>query len=314
MQRHMASTPQRHITYGILLGAVGLSAFIFVSGLSLTLQLGDANQHGFLLLPALPTPLYIIMGLVALAGVGLTLFASFMQRRKRSSEQPQQRQPEAARTPWQLFLNTLVTCTVLVLAVVWLMRYGVPLFEWLEQWRHDLRTAPELLSEGTKSLLRQVESPITGYTLFITVLLIYGGLAVLALWVLYDGRQPTIADSGHEDPRSRRVRRAVTAGLRELQQHSDPRQSIIACYARLEHLLEDHGVPAYDYLTPQEYMGAAMQGVDVPLDAFAGLVGLFEQARYSLHPLDATARNQAIGYLEAIKSHLQWEATLATRN
>ncbi len=59
----MASVPQRHIIYGILLGAVGLSAFIFVSGLSLTLQLGDANQHGFLLLPALPTPLYIIMGL-----------------------------------------------------------------------------------------------------------------------------------------------------------------------------------------------------------------------------------------------------------
>jgi hypothetical protein len=309
----MPSIRQRQIIYGVLLGAMGLSAVIFIIGLSLTLPLGDANRHGFLLVPALPTPLYIVMGLVVLAGVGLTLLVSFIQRRKPSSERPRRRQAEHIKTPWQLMVSTLASCTILVLAVLWFMRYGTPLFEWLEQWRHDLRTAPELLAAGTQSLLRQVDSPITGYAMFITVLVIYGGLAILALWVLYDGRQPVIADSEPEDPRSKRVRRAVTAGLRELRQHADPRQSIIACYARLEHLLEDYGVPTYNHLTPQEYMGAAMQGVDVPLDAFAGLVGLFEQARYSLHPLDNVAREQAIEHLQTIKSHLEWRATLATR-
>ncbi len=169
-----------------------------------------------------------------------------------------------------------------------------------------------MLATGTQSLLRQVDSPITGYALFVTVLVIYGGLAVLALWVLYDGQQSAIPDSESENPRSKRVRRAVTAGRRELQQHTDPRQSIIACYARLEHLLEDYGVPTYDHLTAQEYMGAAMQGVDIPLDAFASLVGLFEQARYSLHPLDNAAREQAINHLQTIKSHLEWRAALAT--
>ena len=310
----MPSIRQRQIIYVILLGAMGLSAVIFVIGLSLTLPLGDANRRGLLLVPALPTPLYIVMGLVVLAGVGLTLLASFLQRRKQPSELPRRRQPDPIKTPWQLLVSTLVSCTFLVLAVLWFMRYGTPLFEWLEQWRHDLRTAPALLATGTQSLLRQVDSPVTGYALFITILVIYGGLAVLALWVLYDSRQPAMPDTEPEDPRSKRVRRAVTASLRELRQHTNPRQSIIACYARLEHLLEDHGVPTYNHLTPQEYMGAAMQGVDVPLDAFAGLVGLFEQARYSLHPLDNEAREQAIKHLQTIKSHLEWEATLATRS
>ena len=41
-----------------------------------------------------------------------------------------------------------------------------------------------------------------------------------------------------------------------------PRLAIIACYARLEYLLEDHGVPAYHHLTPQEYMGTAVRGLD----------------------------------------------------
>ena len=75
------------------------------------------------------------------------------------------------------------------------------------------------------------------------------------------------------------AQRAVAAGLQELRLHTDPRQAIIACYARLEHLLEDYGVPAYGYLTPQEYMGAALHDLDLPTDAFAGLVGLFELAR-----------------------------------
>lgn len=308
----MPSTRQHQIIYVVLLAAMGLSAIVFVFGLSLTLPLGNTNRRGFLLVPALPTPLYIVMGLVVLAGIGLTLLASFLQRRKQPSELPRQRQPEPIKTPWQLMVNTLVSCAVLVLTILWFIRYGIPLFERLEQWRHNLRTAPALLATGSQSLLRQVDSPVTGYALFVTVLVVYGGLAVLALWVLFDSRQPAIADSRSEDPRSKRVRRAVTAGLRELQHHTDPRRSIIACYARLEHLLEDYGIPAYDHLTPQEYMGAAMQGVDVPLDAFAGLVGLFERARYSLHPLDNTAREQAIRHLQTIKSHLEWEAALAT--
>jgi hypothetical protein len=113
------------------------------------------------------------------------------------------------------------------------------------------------------------------------------------------------------------LRRAVTAGLNALQQHDDPRLAIIACYARLEHLLEDHGVPADTTLTPQEYVGAALHGLDVtsePLaEALANLVQLFELARYSLHPLDDEAKQAAATYLETIKSHLEWEAALATR-
>ena len=107
-----------------------------------------------------------------------------------------------------------------------------------------------------------------------------------------------------DDPRPRQVQRAVAAGLQELRTHTDPRQAIIACYARLEHLLTDYGVPAYEHLTPQEYMGTALQDLDLPTDAFAGLVALFELARYSLHPLDDTARRTAMAYLEQLQTHL----------
>lgn len=103
----------------------------------------------------------------------------------------------------------------------------------------------------------------------------------------------------------------MSAGLRELREHTEPRQAIIACYARLEHLLEDHGLPAYHHLTPQEYMGAALRGLDLPLDTFAGLVGLFELARYSLHPLDDASRTTAIAHLERLTTYLESETVHA---
>jgi hypothetical protein len=304
---------QRQIRPGWLLGALCVGALLYLHGLASTLSLGDSNIRGVLLIPSLPTPLYITMGLVALAGVGLTLLASFVQRRRQSPDASQQRQPEALRTPWQTFVNTLASCALLVVGLVWLVRHGPEVQQWLARWQQGLGDVPELLAAGTDSFFHQIDSPTAGYTLFTIVIVVYGGLALLGLWVLTWERDGTPASLEPDPQQLRQVRRAVTAGLRELHSHVDTRQAIIACYARLEHLLEDYGVPAYAHLTPQEYMGVALQGLDLPLDALAGLVQLFEQARYSLHPLDDTARAQASAYLTTIHTHLGAEAALATR-
>jgi hypothetical protein len=253
------------------------------------------------------------MALVVLSGVGLTLLASFVQRRRRPSEPQPQREIESIRAPWQMLLSMLASGVFMVLIMLWLLRHGAHLRQWWERWSQGLGAAPGLLAAGTQSLLRRVDSPVAGYALFVTVLVVYGGLALLGLWVLCEGRERVLMGPEHEDPQTRRVRRAVTAGLQELQQHADPRQAIIACYARLEHLLVDYGVPMYRHLTPQEYMGTVLQGLDLPMEPFAGLVELFEQARYSLHPLDQTARNTAMTYLETLKTHVEWRTALATR-
>ena len=289
---------QRQVMPGVLLGAAVLGAMLYLSGLAATLQLGDADLPGVLLVPDLPMPLYIVMAVVVVLGVGCTLLASFRQHRRLSRDQ--EREPEAMPPPWQVLISTLGTLTLVLLGLVWLMRHG----EVLEHLRLQISRAQELLA-GTHALVQQVQSPATGYAMFTMVVLVYGGLGLLGLWILYEGWGKTRFQGAPDDPYPRQVQRAVTAGLQELRTHTDPRQAIIACYARLEHLLTDYGLPAYEHLTPQEYMGTALQGLDLPRDAFAGLVGLFELARYSLHPLDDTARRTAIGYLEQLRTHLQ---------
>jgi uncharacterized protein DUF4129 len=305
----MTPLRQRQVMPGLLLGAAVLGIMLYLSGLSATLQLGDADLPGVLLVPALPAPLYIVMAVVVALGVGCTLLASFRQRRRRLSRD-QEREPEAVKTPWQALISTLGTLTLVLLGLVWLMRHGAEVSQLLERLRQQMSMAQELLA-GTHSLVQQVQSPATGYAMFTMVVLVYGGLGLLGLWILYEGWGKTRFQSATDDPRPRQLQRAVAAGLQELRTHTDPRQAIIACYARLEYLLTDYGVPAYEHLTPQEYMGTALQDLDLPTNAFAGLVGLFELARYSLHPLDDTARRAAMTYLEQLQAHLQQDGTHA---
>ncbi|MBI3326162.1 MAG: DUF4129 domain-containing protein [Nitrospinae bacterium] len=300
----MRPESRRRMIIGFLLGGMLLAVLLYLSGLASTLQLGDTAGRGFLLVPALPTPLYITMALVVLAGAGLTLLASILHRRRPRAPKPP-RESEARWSFWQSLVSTLASLTFMGLVLTWLMRHSAEVQAFLMRVRAEIGAIHELLESGARPLVDQVSSPATGYVLFVGVVVVYGGMALLALWVLYEDRGLAHARPPQEHSDVRRVRRAMTAGLRELREHADPRQAIIACYARLEHLLEDHGVPAYDHLTPQEYMGAALRGLDLPLDAFAGLIRLFELARYSLHSLDDAARTTAIAHLERLTAHLE---------
>jgi hypothetical protein len=242
----MGPEGRRQLIIGLLLGAMFVAVLLFLSGLAATLQLGQSGVRGFLLVPALPTPMYLTMLVVVLAAVGLSLLVSVLQRRRGPRSPEPQRESSAPKPFWQAMLTTLAWVALAAVGLNWLIRHGREVQSFLERIRAE-------------------------------------------------------------------VRRAMQAGLRDLREHTDPRQAIIACYARLEYLLEDHGVPAYHHLTPQEYMGAALRGLDLPEDAFAGLIRLFELARYSLHPLDEAARAAARAHLERLTAHAEGKAVHAPR-
>jgi Domain of unknown function (DUF4129) len=304
---------RRRVIIALLLGATILAVLLYLSGLAATLQFGDAGVRGFLLVPALSTPLYVTMLLVVLAGVGLSLLASILQRRRGPRSPKPPRESEAPKPFWQAAITTLAWLVLVGLGLNWLIRHGPQVQAFLEHIRAEVGAMREILGAGTQPMVDQVSSPTAGYTLFVMVVVIYGGIALVALWVLFEERGYGPASAPQDDPHVRQVRRAMQAGLWELREHADPRQAIIACYARLEYLLEDHGVPAYHHLTPQEYMGAALRGLDLPLDAFAGLIRLFELARYSLHPLDDGARAAATSHLERLTSHVEGGAVRVAR-
>jgi hypothetical protein len=307
----MRSEGRRQLIIGLLLGATFVAVLLYLSGLAATLQLGEPGVRGFLLVPALPTPMYLTMLVVVLAAVGLSLLVSILQRRRGPRFPEPHRESQAPKPFWQVMLTTLAWVALVAVGLNWLIRHGREVQDFLARVRTEVGAIREALGSGTLPQVDQVSSATAGYTLFVIVVAIYGGIALVALWVLFEDGAYGRSSSAAEDPQLRQVRRAMQAGLRELREHADPRQAIIACYARLEYLLEDHGVPAYHHLTPQEYMGAALRGLNLPQDAFAGLIGLFELARYSLHPLDDADRAAASAHLERLTAHVEGKAVHA---
>jgi hypothetical protein len=87
----------------------------------------------------------------------------------------------------------------------------------------------------------------------------------------------------------------------------DPRRAIILAYARMEQALERCGVGRHESEAPLEYVARVLLELDVPPEPVHTLTDLFEQAKFSHHPMDGRMKDEAITALETIREELAAE-------
>lgn len=98
---------------------------------------------------------------------------------------------------------------------------------------------------------------------------------------------------------------AVETAIETIDLGGDVRAAILACFRRFCDLLGARGVSGQAVLTPREIEGLAVSRLRVsPADA-GELTSLFEEARYSGHPLGVPARDRARDSLERIRRALE---------
>ncbi len=116
-------------------------------------------------------------------------------------------------------------------------------------------------------------------------------------------------EGGKGEPAPRGPRRAaaqaVQAAISELEMGEDVRAAILACYARFCRFLGARGFAAQDALTPRELEDLAVRRLSVSPDSAEALTALFEEARYSVHPLGDPDRERAVQSLERIRADLE---------
>lgn len=105
--------------------------------------------------------------------------------------------------------------------------------------------------------------------------------------------------------RRRAAAEAVGATITELQLGGDVRSAILACYQRFCQLLGTQGVQGQEAMTPRELESLAVRGLSVSAESANDLTSLFEEARYSQHPLGETDRDRAVRSLEQIRAGLE---------
>jgi Domain of unknown function (DUF4129) len=99
--------------------------------------------------------------------------------------------------------------------------------------------------------------------------------------------------------------------LDDLRAEPDPRRAVIAAYARMERALAAYGLPKRSFEAPLEYLDRIAGELHGRLPSARRLVfeltHLFEQAKFSLHAIDAGMKEDAIATLTRLRDDLRAE-------
>jgi len=100
------------------------------------------------------------------------------------------------------------------------------------------------------------------------------------------------------------AREAVDAALAPLREPADPRAAVIEAYARMEHVLAKRDLGRQTAEAPREYLQRVMRDRGMPEESLTTLTALFEEARFSRHPIPESTRRRAATELNAARAAL----------
>jgi Domain of unknown function (DUF4129) len=94
------------------------------------------------------------------------------------------------------------------------------------------------------------------------------------------------------------ARRAVDEALASLRYPTNPRSAVIAAYARMEQVLAERELGRRKPEAPREYLARVLREQGMPERSLTTVTALFEEARFSLHPIPDSAPRRALSALE----------------
>jgi Domain of unknown function (DUF4129) len=128
------------------------------------------------------------------------------------------------------------------------------------------------------------------------------GIAVAAgVLVLWLRRERLVSEPAEASA----ARAAVEAAIGALDAQTDPRRAVIAAYGAMQRELGEHGVPRSPTEAPREYLQRALTASRATEREARTLTGLFEEARYSTHPIPKRLREAALSALRSLQRRLQ---------
>jgi Domain of unknown function (DUF4129) len=100
------------------------------------------------------------------------------------------------------------------------------------------------------------------------------------------------------------ARQALEAALVSLREPSDPRGAVIEAYARMEDVLASRELGRRIPEAPREYLTRVLREQGMPERSLTTLTELFEEARFSPHPIPTSASARARSELETAREAL----------
>jgi hypothetical protein len=131
--------------------------------------------------------------------------------------------------------------------------------------------------------------------------IVVAGLIVGAGLLWWRSREPAVTAGPQATP----AEAAVQAAIGALDGVDDPREAVIAAYAAMQETLAARGVPRLRAEAPREYLQRVLRASAASEAEARTLTGLFEEARFSTHPISGGIRERALSALRAIRATLR---------
>jgi hypothetical protein len=105
----------------------------------------------------------------------------------------------------------------------------------------------------------------------------------------------------------------LDTAIDDLRRHPDPREAVIATFARLELGLESVGVRRQVADTPLRFVQRVLEQVEVSASAVERLTEAYEEAHYSAHEITRDTQLAAVDALVQVRNELRHMSRRATR-
>jgi hypothetical protein len=232
-------------------------------------------------------------GIVAIAGCAALLWP---RRRRQRDDEPV---PEPLRVSWLSKLVAIVLPLVFGAALVAAALLGL----------RTVQRAPRL---GGEQLGPSIAAPAarratgSGFAVpawlpwIVLVVAVVAAAAGLTLLVVRR-RQPAPPEPSDRTTAGE----AIGAAIGALGTATDPRAGVIAAYVAMEALLAASGVVRSPAEAPREYLRRVLVASSPTERDVSTLTGLFEQARFSPHPISERVRVLALSALSSLLARLQ---------
>ncbi len=141
------------------------------------------------------------------------------------------------------------------------------------------------------------------------LLTVLAALAVLIVAFVYHVLPALAHHLSYEEPerdlKRRETLEVVRRGIRDLEGGGDPRMVVLRAYATMCGLIERRGLSRGEFLTPREFQWRARTELLLTEASLRELTSLFEEARYSTHPMGQDQADRALRRLTAVREELE---------
>lgn len=154
-------------------------------------------------------------------------------------------------------------------------------------------TAPVIGFDGGSQF-----SSAIGLVLSVAIALI---LALAAIYVIIAIR-PT---GMHEDEAHEMISQSIGQEIEKIRDSADPRAAILDSYRKMCSFLSSRGAEDKGWWTAREFEKRITERFGLQGKTVAEITSLFEEAKYSMHPLGGLERDRAVSLLEEIRKEIK---------